>query len=113
MVLGLFEDDYGGRHEVTRAEWRQGARSRYRIVAWVPDSGFLVAQNMADHPSAPGKWSRIDWVALPGMPPWEWAFCFTAYDAPTEAAARAATADRTAPRTGCNKYPFSRMKRVP
>ena len=52
-------------------------------------------------------------MALPGMPPYEWAFCLSAWDAPTQAdAERADIARRDTPKTGCNGYRFSRMRRV-
>ncbi|CAN5907988.1 hypothetical protein BH11GEM2_BH11GEM2_35000 [soil metagenome] len=57
-------------------------------------------------------WSRIDWIRLE-MAPYEWAFCLSAYAAPTQEAALATTtARRDAPRTGCNGHPFSRMRRA-
>jgi hypothetical protein len=113
LVIGDFDDDYGGRHAVSAREWIQQPRNRYHIVRWVPEEQYLIARNDSANRGAPGKWTRIDWVSLTGMPPYEWAFCLSAYDAPTQAAAEAATiARRDTPRTGCNGYPFSRMRRV-
>ena len=113
LILGEFEDDYRGRHTVSSTQWIQHPRSRYHIVRWVPDSQFLVARNDSANKSAPGKWTRIDWLPLSGMPPYEWAFCFSAYEAPTRAAAESTTiARRETPRTGCNGFPFTRMRRV-
>ena len=113
MVIGEFTDDYGGKHVVSATQWLQGASAKYRIVRWVPTKMYLIAQNDSANKSDPGKWTRIDWLPLPGMPPYEWAFCFSAYQAPTDSAAEATTiAKRDTPRTGCNGFPFSRMKRV-
>ena len=113
LVLGEFQDDYGGRHTVSATEWVQHPRANYRIVSWRPDAQYLIAQNDQANASDPGLWTRIDWLRLSGMPPYEWGFCFSAYKAPTAAAAESTmVAKRDTPRTGCNGFPFSRMKRV-
>jgi hypothetical protein len=109
--IGAFEDDYGGRHTVSATEWQQGSSARYRIVRWDSAQRFLVAQNGEGNPSSPGRWTRIDWILLDGMPPYTWAFCFSAYDAPTaDSAAATRIARPETPRTGCNGFPYSRLK---
>lgn len=113
LVTGDFVDDYGIAYRITADEWRQLPNARYRVVRWNAEAQYLIARNDAANPSAPGLWTRIDWMPLPGMPPWEWAFCLSAYDAPTQAEAeRSAIARRDTPKTGCNGYPFSRMRRA-
>lgn len=113
MLLGDFVDDYGIGHRITDSEWLQRPATRYRVIAWHPEAQYLIARNDAGNRSDAGKWTRIDWIALPGMPPWEWAFCLSAWDAATQAEAeRADIARRDTPKTGCNGYPFSRMRRV-
>ncbi|HSD15738.1 MAG TPA: hypothetical protein VLC71_00570 [Thermomonas sp.] len=113
MLLGDFVDDYGIGHRIGADEWLQRPDTRYRVVAWHPDAQYLVARNDAGNRSDAGRWTRIDWIALPGMPPWEWAFCLSAFDAATRAEAEATSiARRDTPKTGCNGYPFSRMRRV-
>ncbi len=108
---GSFEDDYGGRHTVSALEWFQGTKARYRIVRWHPTGRYLIARNDSTNPTAPGGWTRIDWIALDGMLPYTWAFCFSAYDAPSaEAAEAVAVARPETPRTGCNGFPYSRLK---
>jgi hypothetical protein len=112
-LLGDFVDDYGNHFAISSAEWFQAPHGRFRILKWVPSARYLIAQNDSSNSSAPGKWTRIDWVALDGMPPWEWAFCLSAYQAPTADSAEATRLAKPAtPRTGCNGYPFSRMQRV-
>jgi ABC-type transport system substrate-binding protein len=114
MLLGAFEDDYREPHAITATAWRHGAGTTYRIVEWHPDSQFLVARNAPDNASERNRWTRIDWVRLSEMPPYEWAFCLSVYDAATRAVALAAPqANRATPRTGCNGFPFTRMKRAP
>ena len=59
------------------------------IVEWHVAEQYLIAQNAPDDPTAPGRWTRIDWVELDGMPPFRWGFCLTEYQAPSRDAARA------------------------
>jgi hypothetical protein len=88
-------------------------RGRYHIVRWVPERHYLIARNDSANRSAPGRWTRIDWLPLGGMPPYEWGFCFSAYAAPSAAAAESVTVARPeTPRTGCNGYPYTRMRRI-
>ena len=112
-LLGDFVDDYGIGHRIDAGEWLQRPGTRYRVIAWHPEAQYLIARNDAGNRSDAGKWTRIDWVTLPGMPPYAWAFCMSAWDAATQAdAERADIARRDTPKTGCNGYPFSRMRRV-
>lgn len=113
-LLGTFTDDYKGQHVVSDTLWQEGTRYRYRIVAWHVQERWLVAQNAASNPRGGGNWTRIDWVPLEGMPPYRWAYCQSAYNAPTRAAAESThVADQANPRTGCNRSPFTRMARMP
>ncbi len=83
------------------------------MVEWHPHAQYLVAQNDASNASDAGLWTRIDWIALPDMAPYAWGFCLSAYAAPTQVdAERTTIARRDDPRTGCNGYPFSRMRRA-
>ena len=112
-MLGEFLDDYGERHSISASEWVQAVHSRYRIVRWAPREHFLIAQNDSANTSAANQWTRIDWIRLEAMPPYTWAFCFSAYAAPTAAAAESThVAKPDTPRTGCNGHPFTRMKHV-
>ncbi|WP_412069334.1 hypothetical protein [Rubrivirga sp. IMCC43871] len=113
LVLGTFADDYGSTYEITERTWDHDGYARYHIVRWRPDAGYLVARNDDANPTDGGRWTRIDWVRLDGMAPYVWAFCLSAYDAPTAAAAEATrTAQPNTPRTGCGGHPFSRMRRT-
>ena len=112
-LLGAFEDDYGGSYVITKEEWRHGAAARYHILKWDTAGKYLIALNGAANPTGAGLWTRIDWIPLTDMPPYEWAFCMTAYEAPSAVEAeRTATAQPATPRTGCNGHPYSRMKRA-
>lgn len=112
-LVGDFVDDYGIRYSISAAEWFQKPQARYRIDHADTTAGYLIARNDDNNPGEKGRWSRIDWITLDGMRPFEWAFCLSAYDAPTREAAEAvALARRDTPKTGCGGYPFSRMRRA-
>ena len=112
-MLGEFLDDYGVRYRVTPTEWTQLPRARYHVLKWNVAGRYLIAQNDSGNASDPGLWTRIDWVDLPEMPPFRWGFCYSEYRAPSAAVADTiSVARRETPRTGCNGFPFSRMKRA-
>jgi len=112
-LLGAFRDDYGSSYRLSDTLFEHLPRSRYRIVEWQPSEQFFIAQNDSGNPGEPGRWTRVDWMPLPNMAPWEWAFCLTAWNAASADAARATpSADRANPRTGCGSHPFTRMQRV-
>jgi hypothetical protein len=114
LILGRFEDDYGSLFTITRELWTQHPRARYHIVRWRSDAQFIIARNDSSNPSDGGLWTRIDWMALPGLPPYTWAFCMSAYQARSAAAGESTrVARRDTPRSGCNGHPFSRMKPLP
>lgn len=112
--LGEFVDDYGEQYRITPREWLQRPHGRLLVARWEVRSSHLIALNDSSNQYDPGKWSRIDWIELDGMPPWEWAFCLTAYAAPTADSAEASRiAHPETPRTGCNGHPYTRLKRLP
>lgn len=111
VMRGVFTDDYGNAFEISDTLFAQRPHGRFHIAEWNVREQFVVARNDESNASDPGLWTRIDWMQFSGMPPYTWGFCLTAYRAATREEARAATApDRSAPRTGCNGYPFSRMR---
>jgi hypothetical protein len=113
LVVGDFEDDYGNRFSISPDLWIQHPRARYLVVRWRPVEQYAIARNDIANPSDGGKWTRIDWMPLTGYPPYRWAFCLSAYRAPTAESAESTTiADRSAPKIGCGGHPFSRMRPV-
>jgi hypothetical protein len=113
LVRGDFTDDYRGQFSISDSIWFQRPRNRFRVVEWHQDEMYLIAQNAPDDPTAPGLWTRIDWLSLDNMNPFTWGFCLTAFNAPSRDAARATPpAARNTPRTGCNGFPFTRMQRI-
>ena len=114
LVVGEFVDDYGSRYTITAKEWFHQPAIRYRVVKWNLDQQYLIAQNAPTNTRSANEWTRIDWMPLQDMAPYEWGFCLSSYDAPSAAAAEASdVARRDRPKTGCNGFPFSRMRRVP
>lgn len=112
-LLGDFVDGYGNTFSVSPSRFFQRPGNVYHIDEWHPGAQFFVARNDSANVSDGGRWTRVDWVMLPGMEPYRWGFCLTAYRARTREAARETTpADRASPRTGCNGFPFSRMRPV-
>ena len=110
FMIGVYEDDYGIQYRIEENMWLQLPDTRYHIVKWDSDERYLLALNDSDNPTDGGLWTRIDWMSL-DMPPYEWAFCIGTYNAPSRIEAEGqAKANRETPRTGCNGYPFSRMK---
>lgn len=112
-MLGVFEDDYQSRHTITADSWAQDRYATYHVVLWNAEGQYLVARNDAGNREDGGKWTRIDWMRLEGMPPYEWAYCISTWNAATQGDAEAAStvARRETPRTGCGGHPFTRMKR--
>ena len=112
-LLGTFQDDYGSTHHVTASAWRHGTHSTYEVLSWHSDSQYFIARNASTNRSGGGLYTRIDWMPLRDMAPYTLAFCLSAYEANTPAEAAATrVANRSTPKTGCNRFPFSRLKRV-
>ncbi len=114
VVQGAFVDDYGQRYTISDTIWQHGSAARYHVVRWDAVGKFAIAQNDPTNPGDGNKWTRIDWIELPHQTPYSWGYCYTAYQASSVADAIAAPpVDRTTPRTGCNGFPFTRMRAAP
>lgn len=112
FMTGVFIDDYDGRHTVSRELWTHGSRARYHVLKWDVAGQYLIARNDDNNPGDIGLFTRIDWMPL-DMAPYTWAFCMSAFKAPTaDSAEKTVVAKRDTPRSGCSGSPFSRMKRA-
>ena len=114
FMIGDFGDDYGGSFTISATDFVQLPRGRFHIVQWNVAGAILhCAERLTQsRRSQPVDAHRLD--ALSGMEPYNWAFCFSAYKALTrEEAQHTPAAKRETPRTGCNNFPFTRMKRRP
>lgn len=113
LLTGKFMDDYGNRYTITDSVWVQHPKSRYHIIKWNHAEQFIIAKNDSANTSGVGLFTRIDYTVLPNMEPYQWGFCLSVYDAKSESLAEGGyRADKKNPRTGCNGFPFSRMKRI-
>lgn len=113
QLKGDFMDDYGIRYTINDSTWIQHSKIKYHILYFNNTEQYLVAKNDDLNPSEAGLYTRIDYMSFTGMPPYEWGFCLTVYNAASDSlAAKATAADKTNPRKGCNGFPFSRMKRT-
>jgi hypothetical protein len=111
-MTGQFSDDYGINYTINDTVFIMEGAARYHILQWNEKEQYLLTQNDTTNKTDKGLYTRIDYMSFTGMEPFKWGYCFTVYNAiDTAAALRAAAADRTNPKKGCNGYPFSRMKR--
>jgi hypothetical protein len=110
-MIGDFADDYGSHYHITPDTWLQLPVAEYRIERWDTERRYLIAQVVDTAAGAAARWARIDWVELPGMAPYTWAYCYSTWDAPSAAAAESVSvAHPETPKTGCNGFPYSRMQ---
>ena len=113
FLLGSFEDDYGIKYVINDSVWKQGDYASYAMLEWNEKKQFLIVRNADKNPSDAGLYSRIDYMKFQDMEPYTWGFCLSLYNAATrEIAEDSAVVDRLNPKTGCNGYPFSRMKKI-
>jgi hypothetical protein len=107
-VRGDWVDNFGGTHKVREWRWESDALV-FHVSDYDLDAKWIVAQNDNANAWNPGKWSRFDWVEQGGA---FW-FCQAAFDADSEAAAKAAPASTsTDPATGgCGGFPWSSLSR--
>ena len=111
LIKGQFSDDYHIGYNISDTLWIQLPNVKYHILSCDTTAQYLLARNDDHNPSEPGLYTRIDYIRFNNMKPFEWGFCLTVFDAKTmEEAKLKTTADRQNPKTGCNGFPFSRMK---
>jgi hypothetical protein len=112
-LKGDFKDDYGIRYSISDRLWIQQPNIKYHIIRCNTKEQYIIARNDHQNPGEAGLYTRIDYISFPGMAPYLWGFCLTAYHAKTDSLAeRTASADRKNPKKGCNGFPFSRMKKM-
>jgi hypothetical protein len=111
FLIGQFTDDYNIEYELTEDLFILKPNNKFHILTWNTEEMYFIAQNDSSNAYDPNLYSKIDWVKFDEMEPFIWGFCISAYNAPTADSAKAVDiADRSAPKTGCNGYPFSRMR---
>ena len=97
-LLGSFEDDYSIQYELNDKVFLQKPSTRFHILKWNIEDQYFIAKNDSLNPYDPKLYTRIDWVTFNNMSPFLWG--------------NIDTVDRENPKTGCNGYPFSRMKPI-
>lgn len=113
FMIGEFEDDYGVQYQVDNQIFRMLPNDKYHILSVNEAEGFLILQNDSLNKFAPSLFTRIDYQKLNNMNPYEWAFCFSSYEeANVKDAINKVNTQKTDLMTGCNGFPFSRMKKV-
>ena len=111
FMLGDFRDDYDIEYEISKDLWFQKPNAKFHVEEWSREEQYLIARNDSLNPSDSGLYTRFDWMEFENMLPYEWGFCMTAYRAETiEDARNVSPPDRDNPKTGCNGFPFSRMR---
>ncbi len=112
MLPAAFTDDYQIRYTINDTLWTQLPNTRYQILKWNKEERYIILQNHAQNKWDQGLYSRIDYIPLPNMLPYTWAYCLSIYNAKSDSLAEFGPrkTDTTNPRKGCNGYPFSRMK---
>lgn len=112
-MIGGFSDDYENQYTISDSVFLMGSTTIIHILEWDEEKQFFIGQNDSSNTYDPLQFSRIDWIELSEMEPFTWAFCMSAYKAPSADSARATnTTNPVSPKTGCNGYPYSRMKPI-
>jgi hypothetical protein len=105
-IAGVWTDAYGTTHAIDAFVWDQGWTS-FDIERFSNFDRVVVAQNAANAPFFPGRWSRFDWTEFAGG---VW-YCQTAYDAASAWEARQTpAADPTDPaNAGCGGFAWTQL----
>lgn len=113
FLTGAFEDDYGVQYQIDNEVFDLLPDDTYHVISVDKAEGYIILQNDSLNSFAPGLFTRIDYQKLENMEPYEWAFCFSSYAATSvEEATTQVNTDKTDLMTGCDGFPFSRMKRL-
>ena len=110
FLIGNFEDDYDVHYSITDSTFSMEDHTLIHVLDWNVENQFFIGQNDTSNIYDPLLYSRIDWMIFENMGAYEWGFCMSTYNAATLDSAYSASANRAQPKTGCNGYPFSRMK---
>jgi hypothetical protein len=112
FMKGTWSDDYEINYKIDDQTWEMGSEITFHVIEWNDNENYIIVENDKSNAFNAGQYSRIDYIFLNDMKSYEWAFCLTAYDKATEGDARnTSAADGENPKSGCNGFPFSRMKK--
>jgi len=112
FLMGEFEDDYGIHYTIDNQVLHLLPDDTFHIKRVNRSEGYLILQNDSLNTFAPSLFTRIDYQKLNNMDPYEWAFCFSSFEeASIEDAINKVNTQKNDLMTGCNGFPFSRMKK--
>lgn len=112
LMKGTWLDDYEINYKIEDQTWEMGSEIIFHVLEWNEDKNFIIVKNDEGNAYNADQYSRIDYILFNDMKPYEWGFCLTAYDQKTADDARnTPPANGKNPKSGCNGFPFSRMKR--
>jgi hypothetical protein len=106
-IVGAYATNFGGTVDVTADVWDE-AWSSWTISRFSNLDRVIIARNDRTNPFAAGLWSRFDWAEVGGR----LFYCQTAYDAPSEWAARGTPRadDHDPATTGCGGgFPWTEL----
>ena len=113
FLTGAFEDDYGIQYQIDDEVFHLLPDDTFHIISVDKAEEYIILQNDSHNSFAPSLFTRIDYQKLEDMKPYEWAFCFSSFEAASvEEATSQVNTQKTDLRTGCGGFPFSRMKRL-
>jgi hypothetical protein len=105
-LLGNFMDDYGIEYSISDSTWTQTPGIRFDIMKVDSKDMFILGYNPLD-----STYTKIEFMLFQDQLPYAWGFCYSTYDKKDkDEAISGAFAKRETPKTGCNGFPFSRMK---
>ena len=108
FIFGDFTDDYGINYSISSETWIQYPEFKLNILKIDSSEMFVLGYNPID-----STYTKIDYMPFENQSPFTWGFCYTTYDKKDQDEAISENpADRSAPKTGCNGFPFSRMEPV-
>lgn len=111
FIPGNYTDDYNIEYTISDESFLMKPNTLFNIIEWNIEEQYFIAQNDSSNKFDGGLYSRIDWMFFENMEPYNWGFCLSSYKAPSPDSAKNVTsADRSQAITGCNGFPFSRMK---
>ena len=107
-LKGEFTDDYGIKYAISSSEWIQYPDFKLSISLIDTIEMCVIGFNPADT-----TYTKIDYMPFTDQGDFKWGFCYSAYDKKNiQGALKSESANRDTPKTGCNGFPFSRMKPI-
>lgn len=109
-VRGTYTDGWGSTHDVREWMWTTDDLV-FHVVDYSDEDGWAIAQNGSDNAWNAGLWSRFEWARANDR----LFYCQVAFDAETEATARAAqAADASDPENGgCGGFAWTELTPSP